>query len=168
MKYIRIQFKFKSNFFNCINREFLSTTSLPKRSLQWRHNERDGISNHRRLHCWFNCWFRCRSEKTSKHRGNGLCEGNSPMAGEFPAQRASNAENVSIWWRHYVLIILQILLFEQECTQHVVAFESRPRLGEVIVHSTQLSNWEKQLYGAMKYVTQKWPWSWNLLRLVMK
>ena len=22
--------------------------------------------------------------------------------GEFPAQRASNAENVSIWWRHHV------------------------------------------------------------------
>ena len=24
------------------------------------------------------------------------------MTGEFPAQRASNAENVSIWWRHHV------------------------------------------------------------------
>ena len=24
--------------------------------------------------------------------------------GEFPAQRASNAENVSIWWRHHALI----------------------------------------------------------------
>ena len=23
--------------------------------------------------------------------------------GEFPAQRASNAENVSIWWRHHVM-----------------------------------------------------------------
>ena len=31
-----------------------------------------------------------------------LCEGNSPVTGEFPAQRASNAENVSIWWRHHV------------------------------------------------------------------
>ena len=27
--------------------------------------------------------------------------GNSPVTGEFPAQRASNAENVSIWWRHH-------------------------------------------------------------------
>ena len=25
----------------------------------------------------------------------------SPGAGEFPAQMASNAENVSIWWRHH-------------------------------------------------------------------
>ena len=24
-------------------------------------------------------------------------------AGEFPAQRASNAKNVSIWWRHHLL-----------------------------------------------------------------
>ena len=27
--------------------------------------------------------------------------GNSPGTGEFPAQMASNAENVSIWWRHH-------------------------------------------------------------------
>ena len=35
----------------------------------------------------------------------GLCAGNSPVTGEFPAQRASNAENVSIWWRHHVYCI---------------------------------------------------------------
>ena len=35
-------------------------------------------------------------------RVTGLCAGNSPEAGEFPAQMASNAENVSIWWRHHV------------------------------------------------------------------
>ena len=28
--------------------------------------------------------------------------GNSPDTGEFPAEMASNAENVSIWWRHHV------------------------------------------------------------------
>ena len=28
--------------------------------------------------------------------------GNSPGTGEFPAQMASYAENVSIWWRHHV------------------------------------------------------------------
>ena len=39
--------------------------------------------------------------KTSKVRVIGLCEGNSPVTGEFPAQRASNAEGVSIWWRHH-------------------------------------------------------------------
>ena len=39
--------------------------------------------------------------KTSKLRVTGLCEGNSPVTDEFPAQRASNAENGSIWWRHH-------------------------------------------------------------------
>ena len=39
--------------------------------------------------------------KTSKFCVTGLCEGNSPVTGEFPAQRASNAESVSIWWRHH-------------------------------------------------------------------
>ena len=29
-----------------------------------------------------------------------LC-GEFTVTGEFPAQRASNAENVSIWWRHH-------------------------------------------------------------------
>ena len=33
----------------------------------------------------------------------GLCEGNSPVTGEIPAQRASNAENTTIWWRHHDL-----------------------------------------------------------------
>ena len=35
-------------------------------SLQWRHNERDSISNHQRLHCLLNCWFGRRSKKTPK------------------------------------------------------------------------------------------------------
>ena len=38
--------------------------------------------------------LRRRSKKTSKLRVIGLCEGNSPVTGEFPAQMASNAENV--------------------------------------------------------------------------
>ena len=41
------------------------------------------------------------SKKTSKLRDTGLCVGNSPVTSEFPAQMASNAENVSIWWRHH-------------------------------------------------------------------
>ena len=70
-------------------------------SLQWRHNARDGVSNHQPQDCLLNRLFRRRSKKTSKLRVAGLCEGNSPVTGEFPAQMASNAENVSIWWRHH-------------------------------------------------------------------
>ena len=47
-------------------------------------------------------YSRRKSKKTSKLHITGLCEGNSLVTSEFPAQRASNAENVSIWWRHHV------------------------------------------------------------------
>ena len=74
---------------------------LCHKPLQWRHNELGGVSNHQPQESLLNRLFRRRSKKTSKLRVTGLCEGNSPVTGEFPAQRASNAENVSIWWRHY-------------------------------------------------------------------
>ena len=32
----------------------------------------------------------------------GFCERKSPVTGELPTNRTSNAENVSIWWRHHV------------------------------------------------------------------
>ena len=71
-------------------------------ALQWRHNGRDDVLNHRRLPvCLLNRVFWSRSKNTLKLHVTGLCAGNSPMTGEFPAQRASNAENVSIWWRHH-------------------------------------------------------------------
>ena len=70
-------------------------------TLQWRHNGRDRVSNHQHHDCLLNDLFRRRSKKTSKLRVTGLCAGNSRVPGEFPAQMASNAENVSIWWRHH-------------------------------------------------------------------
>ena len=51
-----------------------------------------------------------RSKKTSKLRVTGLCAGNSPVTGEFHLWMASNAENVSIWWRHHVLWLHRSLL----------------------------------------------------------
>ena len=48
-------------------------------ALHWRHNEGDGVSNHRRLHWLLSCWFMCRSKKTSKLCVTGLCVGNSPV-----------------------------------------------------------------------------------------
>ena len=71
-------------------------------TLQWSHNGRDGVSDYQPHDCLLNRLFRGRSKKTSKLRVTGLCAGNSPGTGEFPAQMASNAKNVSIWWRHHV------------------------------------------------------------------
>ena len=44
-------------------------------------------------------------QRTSKLCVTGLCAGNSPVTDEFPAQMASNAENVSIWWRHHYIFV---------------------------------------------------------------
>ena len=52
------------------------------------------VSNHQPHNCLLNRLFRHRSKKTPKLRVTGIWEGNSPVT----AQRASNAENVSIWW----------------------------------------------------------------------
>ena len=68
-------------------------------TLHWRHNERDGVSNHQP----HDLLFRFRSKKTSKLRVTGLCAGNSPVTSELPTQRASNAENASNWWRHHIV-----------------------------------------------------------------
>ena len=44
---------------------------------------------------------------TPKLRVTGLCVGNSP--GSILAQMVSNAENVSIWWRHHVQRMAMLL-----------------------------------------------------------
>ena len=86
--------------------------------LQWRHNERDCVSNHQPHRCLLKRLFRRRSKKISKLCITGLSEGNSPVTGEFPAQRSSNSENVFVWWRHhgnnqYVCILLQYIMLRQ-------------------------------------------------------
>ena len=78
-----------------------NTVHHSRDTLQWHHNERDGVSNQQSQDCLLKGLFRHRSKKTSKFHITGLCAGNSPVSGEFPAQKASNAENVSIWWCHH-------------------------------------------------------------------
>ena len=70
-------------------------------TLEWRPNGRESVANHQPHDCLLNRLLRRRSKKTSKLRVTGLCAGNSPGTGEFPAQMASNVENVTIWWCHH-------------------------------------------------------------------
>ena len=56
----------------------LLTTRLTQKyptTLQWRHNERDGVSNQQPHDCLLKRLFRPRSKKTSKLCVTGLCEG---------------------------------------------------------------------------------------------
>ena len=66
---------------------------------QWRHNERDGVSNHRRPSCLLNRESRRRSKKTPKPRVIDLCEGNPPVTGGFPSERANDAESRRVWMK---------------------------------------------------------------------
>ena len=63
--------------------------------LQWRHNERDGVINPRRLDCLLNRLFRRRTKKTSKLGVTGPCEVYSPVNDDFPTKRVNNAEMFS-------------------------------------------------------------------------
>ena len=90
--------------------DFFASKWIPS-SLQWRHNERDGVSNYQHLNCLPSCWFRRRSKETAKLRVTGLCAGNSPVTGEFPAQRTSNAVNISTWWRHHVSAAIREMMY---------------------------------------------------------
>ena len=91
-------------------------------TLQWRHNEHDGVSTHQPRDCLLNCLFRRRSKKTPKLRATTFCEGNLPVNGEFPPQRVSNAKNVSIWWRHHYTSLREI---PNLCPQNKVQYIPR-------------------------------------------
>ena len=87
----------------CCTDRCICVSSSP---LRWRHSERNGVSNHQPHDCLLNRLVGRRSKKSSKLRVTGLCAGNSPATGEFPAQIASTAENVSIWWGHHATKII--------------------------------------------------------------
>ena len=92
----------------CVYLIFLVISVCILYSLQWRHNERDCVSNHQCLDDLLNRLFGRRSYKISTRHVTSLCEGNLPVTGGFPSQRSSNAENVSVWWRHHVVCGLAI------------------------------------------------------------
>ena len=99
-----------------------SVTWLIKAAIRWRHNGHGSVSNHQPHDCLLNRLFRRRSKKTWKLRVTGLCARNSPGTGEFPAQMASNAENVSIWWRHHEKIYL-IVWYDIKCASQLISVE---------------------------------------------
>ena len=90
-------------------------------------------------------------KKTSKLRATGLCAGNSPVTGEFPAQMASNAENISVWWRHHGSIqhsvsnsVITLCSF-QGCGENVVVvvklcWKKYIEIHRLWIHSQQNSN----------------------------
>ena len=82
-----------------IARDFWAQHLVAMVPLEWRHNGLDSVSNPAsRL---FTQSFIQTQIKENIKVPRHWPEGNSPGTGEFPAQMASKAENVSIWWRHH-------------------------------------------------------------------
>ena len=128
---------------------YIAFRNIPSTTLLWRHNGRDSVSNHQPHDCLLNRLFRPRSKKTSKLRVTGLCAGNSPGTGEFPTQMASNAENVSIWWRHKIhafvwigidrfCLYLSRLFHQSGRSPKVVALFSATNFSSYIIELLQL------------------------------
>ena len=110
--------------------------------LQWRHNERGGVSNDQRLECLLKRLFMRRSKKTSKLRVTGLCEGNSSGTGEFPAQRDSNVEYVSIWWRHHDVWIPVPIRNPQQYSKSLLVKSRTVNLSSVQVTKPAFRQWK--------------------------
>ena len=129
----------------------LKETPEYQTTLRWRHNEWDGVSNHQPHDCLLNRLSGRRSKKTSKPRVTGLCAGNSPGTGEFPAQMASNAKTVSIWWRHHVSPNIPV----NPCLTMTVIFVNRCQ-----ENRTPRNNVYKSLNK-----NQHLPWNWNAFKM---
>ena len=86
-------------------------------------NERDDVSNHQPHDCYSSGYSGANQRKHQSSASLAFVRGihqwpvNSPHKGpitrngEFPAQRANNAENASIWWRHHVMMPTLSLVF---------------------------------------------------------
>ena len=78
----------------------LDHSDIFMRSIQWRHHERDGVSNHRGLDCLLSRFLMAQIKQTSKLGVPDLREGNPPVTGVFPHRRPVAENDVFIWWRH--------------------------------------------------------------------
>ena len=92
----------------------------------------------------------------SKRQVTGLCEGNSPVTSEFPAQRFTNAENDSIWWRHheYYKIWCRWVIFQVNNTNEVGKLDQ------------DITRTKTDLYNVMKQGMSEC-FRWNALILIL-
>ena len=63
-------------------------------------HERRGVSNHQPHYCLLSNEFSLTTKAKSKPTLLIFCEGNPPVTGGFPSQKASDTENVYMSWHH--------------------------------------------------------------------
>ena len=77
------------------------------KSLQWRHNDPWWRLKSPASRLFTQSFIRAQIKENIKASRHWPLCGEFTGTGEFPAQRASYTENVSIWWRHHVMAHLQ-------------------------------------------------------------
>ena len=118
----------------------------PSRPL-WRHRHVIGTHwTHQPRDCLLNRYlFRCRSRKYQSSASLAFLWG----IHRWHAQRASDAENVSIWWRHHVV------------TDGSCARTGKPVSGECIIHPfIVLGRFNYHLHKSLRSITQTLSQSW--------
>ena len=147
-KYPRLKHRLPNLRFICGTKPRISlclpSEKTPYHNISWYHSitvtsyGHHGVSNHRRLRCLFNHLSRGTWKKTSKLCVTGLCEGTPPVNGGFPAQRASDAENVSIWWCHHEISNPGHMVSELSDDAEIWAFQVRTYLYIVYTRMVEL------------------------------
>ena len=102
----------------------------------------------------------CSGADQSKHQSSGvtgLWAGNSPVTGEFPAQMASDAENVSIWWHRHA----------KYCCHYTERYDNGESFKSILM---QQLPWHRQNCLRLQYATSTEkmivttvPTSWSLV-----
>ena len=107
---------------------FFITTGIY--TLHWLHNERYGVSIYQHLHCLLSRLFKRTSKKNNKAPRHWPFQGNPPVAGGFPSRRASNAENVFIWWRHHEFnssVPMELICWDTMSPEVTILVKCQPR-----------------------------------------
>ena len=80
--------------------------------LQWRHNERDGVSNHQHLDCLLSRLLRCTSKKTPKLRVTAIVRVSHRWSVNSPRKGSVTRKMFPHWWRHRIHIkpLLKVVL----------------------------------------------------------
>ena len=136
----------------------LSVLNDIKSSLQWRHNERDGVTNHRPHICLLDRVFGRISKKTSKLRGTGhLC-------GEFTGWPVNSLHKGSVTRKMFPFDDVIIIDFDQRHSTDY-AYGSRfntlrPTQNGHHFANTYLTHWGRDKMAAILQMTFSHAFSW--------
>ena len=131
--------------------------------LLWRHNGRDSVSNHQPHDCLLNVYSDTDQRKHQSSASLAFCAGNSPGTGEFPAQMASYAENVSIWWRHHAKLNIRIWIRNEiSHNSSIIAEARKPQAPSIGLGNRAVESTFSDSFSGMKIDVFWFRYHWKL------